>query len=258
MTRLRPDAKALLSAYTTFYGCGGAADSEPCTEPCCPTCWISPSQLATTRLECSRYKNGASREASSGLGRWRGGDARTAAAAGPPDAWALGQGAGEDVEIHTTAESPGGYQEDARDLTIGRIIYFFDHVGNKRDDGGTQPPPTSWVLVHDYVSRGRGSRRDSDACTKHPVLFLRGRGRPLIYPVSAIKRHVHMYHLCPVVPEGGDTTWVCGLAVEKNERGGVAEVWQHKYKLASPGAGPGNDAYLLNEHHHSINKDSFV
>lgn len=255
-SRLRPDEETLLQAYNTFYGCGRLGGAGVFAEPRCPLCWAPPPLLNKKTVRCSRYKHGASRKASSGLGRWRGGDARAAAAPDPLHAWALGEGAGEDVEIHTTREPSGGYNEDPGRLTIGRVSCFFDHEGNKRPGVATRPQ-TSWVLVHDYVTRGPGIQRDTDACTQHPILVLRGRGRPLIYPVSAIRRHVHLYHLCSVAEEGVDNHWTCRPMMTKTKGGGVAEVWKHQYKSASSGI-TGNDAYLLNEHHHSISQDSFL
>ena len=222
-SRLRPDEETLLEAYNTFYGCGRLGGADVCAEPRCPVCWATPPLLNKKTVRCSRYKHGASRKASSGLGRWRGGDARAAAASGPQHAWALGEGAGEYVEIHTTREPSGGYNEDPGTLTIGRVICFFDHKGNKCPGVATRPQ-TSWVLVHDYVTRGPGIQRDTDACTQHPILVLRGRGRPLIYPVSAIRRHVHLYHVCSVAKEGVHNLWTCGPMMTKTKGGGVAEV----------------------------------
>ena len=50
-------------------------------------------------IHCSRIAWGVSAIESSGLGRVRGGNARAAGEEGPEHAWALGEGAGEDVEI---------------------------------------------------------------------------------------------------------------------------------------------------------------
>ena len=53
-----------------------------------------------------------------------------------PHAWALGDGAGEDVEIFRNPRAMEEYSKkthryvDPQDLTIGKILYFFTHEGN--------------------------------------------------------------------------------------------------------------------------------
>ena len=142
-------------------------------------------------------------QVSSGLGRWKGGDIRGKAKYESPGSWALGEGGGEDVEIWTTSPSSADGAVEVEKLTMGRILYFFEHKGNPRSngDGSDNRPNTSWVLVFDYAIAGRGDRRLPDLATEHPTLILRGRGEPLIYPADAIRRHVHLYYACPCIDE---------------------------------------------------------
>lgn len=97
----------------------------------------------------------------------------------------------------------------------------------------------------------------ADSITGYPTLQLRGRGRPLVFPVEAIRRQIHMYHQCPQRGEAGaDGSFLCG-EVQGVATGGEC-AWRHKFRLATPGASNGYDRYLLNEVHHSINQDTFL
>lgn len=269
--RQRPRVDHLLEAYRSFFGCGGIDEPpQPCANSRCPRCWTNPSALDSEEMACSRFKHGAPLKASSGLGRWKGGDIRGQADYEFPDSWAVGEGGGEDVEIWTTPPYDGDRRVDVEKLTMGRILYFFDHEGNPRGNGGTgdDRPITSWVLVFDYVTSGDGKSRLPDKASDHPTMRLRGRSDPVIYPAEAIRRHVHLYHACPCIPQAagggvgappaapGDAQWECGLAQDRGGRFGGAKVWRHKYRLAA--SNKGYDHYLLNEHHHSISQDAFV
>lgn len=264
--RFRPSAEVLLRAYADHHSCGADApgSNPPCADELCPACWNDACTFSTA-LSCSRYKHGAPLKASSGLGRWKGGDVRSAGPDGECDAWVLGDGGGEDVEVWKGSPASGEGPVDPQQLTLGRIIYFFEHEGNNRLGGG-QRPTSSWVLLFDYATSGQGNARLADAATKHPILALRGRGNPLVYPAHAIRRHVHMYHLCPSPPDSdarGSTEAddeehriTCGVVHDTRKGFGGGLVWRHKYNLATAGAG--GDRYLLNEHHHSIYRESFV
>lgn len=278
--RFRPDEEELLLAYSTYYGCDNTGGG--CVNSRCPNCWESTGTLQKRAVRMSRFNHTASLKSSSGLGRWKGGNARAAAKPGPADDWVLGDGAGEDVEVWTIRQPRDGYQEapDVKKLTIGKIVCFFTHIGNKTVIGNHRTrSQTEFVLVFEYINVGVGNRRQTDPATKHPIMRLSAVGRPRVFPVSAIRRHLHLWHLCPtrlhpVNDEGqeidGDgeelpprrksaparallpSTWACSIVTAPNGR----KVWAHKYKLATPGKG--YDKYLLNEHHHSIAQDSFI
>lgn len=279
--RFRPTPSQLLQAYKTTYGCGntGGADGTACAEPRCPECWTHPNTLAHTSIECSRFNHFASLAASSGLGRWKGGDARSALSGckedGLSDEWVFGRKGGEDVEIWRT--TPPVHDDpkkvDTGGLTIGRIVYFFEHEANDKMSGriSTPGPKTRWVLTFEYVSAGIGRGRLPDVATKHPTLRLRGNGPPAVFPVNNIRRHVHLYHMCGSneshpghVPadEGDAADPRAGCGVVPASDGSGALVWQHAFKLArrTPHAQHirGEDKYIVNEHHHSISRDSFI
>lgn len=172
------------------------------------------------------------------------------------DEWFLGEGCGEDVEFfrgQPFCEDPGPASAHHQ-LSSARILYFFEHRGNKRA-GSQGRPLTSWVLAFDYVSDGVGSSRSIDPVTLHPVMILRGRGRPVVFPADAIKRHVHLYHRCPGLERPpAERALLCGPTASG---GGEGKVWRHKFRLAARGDG-GCDRFILNEFHHSLNRDSIV
>ncbi|CAM9344534.1 unnamed protein product, partial [Ascophyllum nodosum] len=68
-----------------------------CWDPWYPNCWYGGRDLLLHKeIHCSRIAWGIS---SRGLGRNRGRNSRAAGEEGPVHPWALGEGAGEDVEI---------------------------------------------------------------------------------------------------------------------------------------------------------------
>ena len=255
-SRLRPDGASLLRAYEHWYSCGQSNNNAECNEPRCPLCW-SGDMLEDQNILCTQYKFGAPLSSSSGLGRWRGGNVRHAAQPGPRLNWALGSGAGEDVILH--ANRHNGVHREAADSsrTLGKILYFFEHKGNKRCITDGEAPMTSWCLVHDYATAGRGQDKLTDRTTLHQVYNLRGRGQPLIYPTSAIVKHVHMFHQCPIPRGTSSQEWTCGPSALRGSTRQSGIVWQHHYRLADPESG-GLDRYMLNEFHHCVNRDSFV
>ncbi|CAM9227062.1 unnamed protein product [Hapterophycus canaliculatus] len=271
--RFRPTEPELLVAYRKMCSCGRVpgVNAPCCADKICPACWEKTATLESTSIRCSRFNHFAPLVASSGTGYWKGGDARSAMSnfedGQPSDAWVLGAGVGQDVEIHKKKPrvEDDGRDVDVGSLTMGKIVYFFDHTGNKRSDRCTGST-TRWVLVFEYVSAGVGNDRLPDVATRHPVLRLRGNAAPVVFPAGNIRRHVHLYHMCPDVVnlEGGARgvvhgSSVCGLHAADDGR---ASVWRHAFKLAVrnlPGSRVrGEDKYLLNEHHHSIFRDSFV
>ena len=128
-----------------------------------------------------------------------------------------------------------------------------------------------YVLVYEYVTRGKGRPKLGDHVTEHPTYFLQARPRTKssVFPVGAIRRHVHMFYTCPLgsfaaasasssVPQEMDAPSMCGLHSSANTKGG-GKVWKHHYHLAS--AAQGNIqrySYLLNEHWHSAFQDGVV
>ena len=64
--------------------------------------------------------------ATSGTGRWRGGNVRAAGAVDAPFDWAFGAGGGDDVEIYTTPKANRDGATCTPGLTIARILIFFD------------------------------------------------------------------------------------------------------------------------------------
>lgn len=249
--RHRPDEATLSRAYNTYYSCGGGG----CDNARCLRC-SDEGPLQVRELRCARFMR-VSRAASCGTGRLGGGDAKAACLAGPVDDWVLGQGQGDDVEIFTAPPPEQDGPVPAEKLTIVKIVNFFLHEGNVNSIIGGARPLTWWVLGYDYVGIGAGNERVQDSITGHPTLQLRGRGRPLVFPVDAVRRQVHMYHQCPQRSEiGSNRTFVCGAREAGSTRRG--RIWCHRFRLATPGSSNGYDRYLLNEVHHSINQDTFL
>lgn len=248
---MRPDAGTLARAYRTWFSCGRRDAQAPCDAAACPSCWVAGSGgaagLANTSIEGSKDCWHAPHAESSGTGRWRGGAVETAGQAGAEHGWALGQGGGEDVEIYVNPRALATRSVGLGNVTIGRILYFFTHVGNKRPNGTA--PTTKWVAVYEYVSTepGDGAPIRRDSATQHPVFALRAEGgRSRVFPIKAIRRHVSMIHACPLRGQ-------CKPA--ETARGPVL---RHHYKLAGE-RGRAADHYLLNEHQHSVCRpDSFL
>lgn len=266
--RFRPDEKALLLAYSTYYGCGRRNNPAQCGDLRCPRCWRNSGMLDSKTVSCSRFNHTASAKASCGTGRWKGGSARSAGSSGAStsDEWVFGAMSGEDVEIHN-GKPPYDDNPYYSTVTMAKIVCFFEHLGNKNAAGNEFTPSTSFVLGFDYATAGNGNVRLPDVTTQHPTMRLCGRRRPQVWPVSAIRRVVHPYHLCPshlnpVDKEGkallssrGEKL-VCGVAPSST---GGGQVWKHRYKLSRPAPSElGEDKYLLNEHHHSIFQDTFL
>lgn len=245
---------------------GRSRGDAVCSKLECTTCWDN-KRLVNDKILCSRFKHGAPPRASSGTGRWKGGAARTATAGGrTPRAWAVGDGAGEDVEIYCNRDARDRGLTGDGNVTLAKILYFFKHEGNLRTDSiHTKGPMMEWVLAYEYVTCGTGRTKKEDTTTKHPTYWLQGAAaRPSVFPVDAIRRRVHMYHVCPVsnVEAGSDAStrrgsarWVCGLS----DDGKGNKVWRHRYKLAwKLDARTQRDAYMLNEHWHSAFQDGVV
>lgn len=251
--RHRPDERSLMAAYDTYFSCdggnGGGCDNERCIK------CSDKHTLEIQHIDCARSMC-VSRARSCGTGRLTGGDAKAADGTGPQDDWVLGQGQGNDVEIFTGPPPTDDGPVDPGQLTIVKIAYFFRHTGNRHSMTGEPPPETWWLLGYDYVGVGPQNSRVPDAVTGLPILKLRGRSRPLVFPVEAIRRQVHLYHQCPQRCEvGSDRSFVC------ETQGGNTDadlVWRHKFRLAAPECTNGYDRYILNELHHSITQDSFL
>lgn len=75
--RQRPSEHGLLKAYDTCFGCRRIGGAHPtCSNVRCPRCWLNTSSLDEQEITCARFKQLAPLKASSGEGRWRGGDIR--------------------------------------------------------------------------------------------------------------------------------------------------------------------------------------
>ena len=189
-----------------------------------------------------------------------------------PRDWAVGDGSGEDVEIFTSRRAHAAGLSVDGGAILAKILYFFDYEGNKRvGNSHGQGPMMEYVLVHEYVTRGKGRSKLGDHVTEHPTYFLQARPRtkPSVFLVGTIRRHVHMFHMCPLgslaaasasssVPQEMDAPLMCGLHSAANtKRGG--KVWKHHYHLASAAQRKiQRDSYLLNEHWHSTFQDGVV
>lgn len=271
---IRPRASTILKAARVWYGCGQGNNvaSSACSEPKCPRRWRGgPRRLENLRISCSRFKHGVPPRASSGKGFFTGGDVKNATRGGDtPRAWAVGEGSGENVEIFTNPDARRQGLSGDGDVTLGKLLYFFDHVGNPRRSGSTERGPLMhYALVYEYVTCGRGRTKREDPATKHPTYWLQGgiRAEPSVFPVEAIRRTVHMYHLCPASSLAGDlgrgassaANRCCGLVDGKATRGGGGKVWKHRYVLATARQPETQrDAYMLNEHWRGVYQDGVV
>lgn len=212
--------------------------------------------LKNQKLSCSRFKHGLPPKVSSGCGRLKGGDVQSATTEGlTPRAWAVGPG-GEDVEIFTTPEARRQNLSGDGEVTLAKILYFFDVEGNQRlNSVETSGPTMEYVLVYEYVTCGVGRAKKEDPATKHPTYWLQGGTRvtPSVFPVEAIRRHIHMYHFCPastfavVGSPSSSAPHSCGLCDDDPRKGG-GPIWKHHYNLAAAHGQGGRDAYMLNEH----------
>ncbi|CAB1115463.1 unnamed protein product [Ectocarpus sp. CCAP 1310/34] len=153
--RFRPTLPAMKAAYKVLLACRREPGdvSLRCAELRCPTCWNNTGNLDSSTIQCSRYNHFASMLASSGRGSWKGGDVRSAADYlnddGPPDAWVLGEGGGQDVEVWRGTPPTGGdatASSSVENLSMGKIVYFFKHRGNAREGTAEPGPGTWWVL----------------------------------------------------------------------------------------------------------------
>lgn len=269
---VRPHAKTILRANSVWFSCG-RSDGDPtvCSEARCPQCWEGGSaSLTTNNISCSRFKHGVPPKASSGLGRFKGGDVKTATDTGPtPRDWCVGDGQGESVEIFTTPDAKRNDLSGDGQVTLAKILYFFDLEGNRRPaSNAAAGPMMEYVLVYEYVTCGSGRSKKADSVTLHPTYWLQGGVKtvPSVFPVEAIRRHVHMYHLCATSSyERGAATNTsasaqsCGLRDDDTAKGG-GKIWKHHYSLAAAAqtSGGQRDAYMLNEHWRSAYQDGVV
>lgn len=272
-----PHEESVLRTADLWYGCHRQADEgDSCSDKRCPACWEG-SRLLQSRVRCSRFKHNVSSRASSRLGRFKGGNVRHARIGGPfPRAWAVGADSGDDVEIFKSPVAQRQGLTGDSGVTLAKILYFFDVEGNRRVGEDGVGPPMEYVLVYEYVTCGPGRIKKGDKATDHPTFFLQGRPgiKPSVFPVDAIRRHVHMYHACPLSSfetAGGGVVGAgatgseesraesqCGLhRVRDCDGGGL--VWEHYYELAKPGNSiRQRDTYILNEHWHSAWQDGIV
>lgn len=224
--------------------------------------------MENIEISCSRLKHGVPPKASSGKGFLTGGDVKSATTGSDtPRGWAVGEGGGEDVEIFTNPVACRGDLSGDGEVTLGKLLYFFDHTGNPRHGPSTSGPVMQYALVYEYVTCGRGRTKREDPATQHPTYWLQGglRAEPSAFPVEAVRRTVHMYHLCPAStlerPPGAPSALrqCCGLVDDKLTRGGGGKVWKHHYVLATGHQSTSQrDAYMLNEHWRGVFQDGVV
>lgn len=66
---------------------------------------------------------------------------------------------------------------------------------------------------------GTDNELNPDPPTLHPVMVLRGRGRPMVFLADAIRSHVQHFHRCPGTDHPpAERAWMCGT--EATGRGG--------------------------------------
>ncbi|CAB1113642.1 unnamed protein product [Ectocarpus sp. CCAP 1310/34] len=252
---VRPSAGAILNANTLWYACG-RSDGD------------GRDSLKNDDIICYRIKHGVPAEISSGLGRFKGGDVKAATAGGAtPRHWAVGSGQGDAVEIFTNHKAKRDDLSGDGHVTLARILYFFDHKGNRRPDSTPDAGPDSameFVLAYEFVTCGSGRSKKADSVTQHPTYWLqRGvKQVPSVYPIEAIRRHVMMYHHCPGSSFATGVSHTpapdsCGLHDDHRARGG-GKVWKHHYRLAPANPSGPRDAYILKEHWRSSFQDGVV
>lgn len=93
-----------------------------------------------------------------------------------PQAWAVGEGSGEDVEIFTIPAARSQDLSGDGEVTLGKILNFFDHTGNGPAGPNESGSLMQYVLVHEYVTCARGRTKKEDPATQHPTYWLRGGG----------------------------------------------------------------------------------
>ncbi|CAN0134202.1 unnamed protein product [Ectocarpus fasciculatus] len=267
---VRPSAETILNANSQWYACGRSDGDgrDICSELRCSSCWEGGGQsLKNADILCYRIKHGAPAKISSGLGRFKGGDVKAATTGGEtPRDWAVGSGQGDAVEIFTSPRAKRDDLSGDGDVTLARILYFFDHEGNRRPDSTADAGPAmEFVLAYEFVTCGSGRSKKADSVTQHPTYWLQGGVKvvPSVYPVEAIRRHVMMYHHCPAssFATGVNHTPApdsCGLHHDDRARGGGGKVWKHHYRLAAANHSGQRDAYMLNEHWRSSFQDGVV
>ena len=217
---MRPDKNEALEAIVVWFACGRVEGEALCVERRYPDYWEGgrDADIQIIDIQCSRYLMDAGRRNGGGLGHLRGGNVRTAGQVNDqPHDWSSGNGASEDVEIfvnRAAANKPAAQLKPIHGRTTSKLLYFFAHEGNRRSEDGprTRGAMTSWACVYNYTTAGRLNARCPDAATQHPVMDLSGRGRPNIYPVDQIRRHMHLWHFCPES--------VCGLCFSPGKMGG--------------------------------------
>lgn len=242
VSRTLPSPTVLEEQYDEVLGCGRTEDDPACSSPTCSFCWRNRGEgLFYRTVCCFNHWGQAPEEVSAGVGRIKG--VRVQDACQAPGTWMLSRSAGNDIEIYLTANAVREGMTGVGRTTFGHVVYFFEHQGNnqRRNDNDRFKVGvyTIWVAVLEYVTAGAGHRLKADPCTGLDVFHLRT--VLSFYPVSAIRRVVHMMHLCPTSGAGA-----CGLVKEGNKK----PAWRCKINKHS--------GYLLNKYFHSIGRDPFA
>lgn len=182
--------------YQELFSCRRPAGSVAfCTEPLCPRCWqrTRGAGLSSDVLECRNHGPFGPRQ-----GHVLGALVLKASEQ-PKGKWMVGERGGWDVELYETAKSrDDGTAVGVGSRTIGKVVYFFEHESNRArgTPQGTAGVKTLWAAVLQYVTAGTGTAVEVDAATGYQVYALRT--SLSYYPVSFIRRVVHLKHCCPV------------------------------------------------------------
>ena len=126
--------------------------------------------------------------------------------------------------LHLPAEQ--GYFFSWPDSSANTV--FLDHHIGDEHLGLAECTLTSWVVVAEYVSsKSGGIGRLPDVATGHPLFRLRTDCRCKTFPTFAVRRHVHMRHVCP------------GLSADAQGRCAypATGVTANQLKAATPGSG---------------------
>lgn len=223
-------SRGLLDLYKRWYSCGRVTgDTARCGNDSCPRCWNSRGEgLVRKSVDYKNFWAGAPPRVSAGTGLIRGAAMVDAAEKRDGFLWLLGP-LGVDVELYYTREALDAQEAGpAGTCTLGRVAFFFDHVGNPIHGGEGQGVKTKWVAVSEYVTAGRGSSEQLDPATGHPVMRIQK--KLSFFPAEAIRQVVHLYHRCPENK--------CAPRPES----GTGLVWQHVFDPE------GSNYFLYNRH----------
>lgn len=237
-----PSLLVLHGLYDKFLACDGTM--RPCGSKTCCRCWSARGSggvtLRNSTVACFNHWRHAALVSSAGTGLVRGGVVEEAAT--NPRNWVLSTASrGNDVEIYVSPAAQRDGDRGVRFTTLGKVGFFFEHVGNRPSrlgQGGVHPPGvvTEWVAVYEYTTAGRGLARRVDASTGCDVFKLRRTFS--FFPAAFIRGVVHMVHVCDT---GGE--FPCRLVRES----GSKAKWECNLRPSS--------SYVLNKYFHCLGRD---